>query len=212
MSTFCQRLYHRKCQHREVVGPKKPKSCQRSLLTAPYLTFILLFSTDKPKQTTKVKDTPKKKEPIKKQPVQGNNKPVQGMLGLNKFDLKLHRLSETEISKWTTKSDFKKRTVSVNSRESSKSSKEIKGTKSKALIDDSSSSSDSDDASKSAPAKKSKEKTPVKEPIKASKYVEYYKAGVIQGLLYSGPWVIQGQSLATGRRIGLFRGARNTTG
>ena len=126
-----------------------------------------MFSTDKPKQTTKVKDTPKKKEPIKQQPViskpvQGNNKPVQGMLGLNKFDLKLHRLSETEISKWTTKSDFKKRTVSVNSRESSKSSKEIKGTKSKALIDDSS-SSDSDDAgSKSAPVKKAKEKTPVK--------------------------------------------------
>merc|ERR1712008_540483 len=123
-------------------------------------------ASDKPKQTTKVKDTPKKKEPIKQQPViskpvQGNNKPVQGMLGLNKFDLKLHRLSETEISKWTTKSDFKKRTVSVNSRESSKSSKEIKGTKSKALIDDSS-SSDSDDASKSAPVKKAKEKTPVK--------------------------------------------------
>ena len=98
------------------------------------------------------------------------------MLGLNKFDLKLHRLSETEISKWTTKSDFKKRTVSVNSRESSKSSKEIKGTKSKALIDDFSSSSDSDDALKSAPVKKAKEKTSAKEPIKAYKYVEYYEA------------------------------------
>ena len=95
------------------------------------------------------------------------------MLGLNKFDLKLHRLSEAEISKWTTKSDFKKRTVSVNSRESSKSTKEIKGTISKALIHDSSSSSDSDDASKPAPVKKSKEKTPVKEPTKAYKYVEY---------------------------------------
>lgn len=31
-------------------------------------------------------------------------KTVQGMLDLNKFDLKLHRLSETEISKWTTAS------------------------------------------------------------------------------------------------------------
>ena len=28
MSTFCQRLYHRKCQHRGVGGQEKPKSCQ----------------------------------------------------------------------------------------------------------------------------------------------------------------------------------------
>ena len=31
MFTFCQHLYHRKCQRRELGGQKKPKSCQRSL-------------------------------------------------------------------------------------------------------------------------------------------------------------------------------------
>ena len=36
MSTFCQRLYHRKCQWRGVGGQKKPKSCQHSLWTTPY--------------------------------------------------------------------------------------------------------------------------------------------------------------------------------
>ena len=35
MSTFCQRLYHRKCQLRGVGGQKEPKSCQRSLWTTP---------------------------------------------------------------------------------------------------------------------------------------------------------------------------------
>ena len=33
--TFCQRSSHRKCQHRGVGGQKNPKSCQRSLWTAP---------------------------------------------------------------------------------------------------------------------------------------------------------------------------------
>ena len=37
MSIFCQLLYHRKCQLRGVGGQKKPKSCQRSLWTPPYL-------------------------------------------------------------------------------------------------------------------------------------------------------------------------------
>ena len=37
MPTFCQCLYHRKCQRRGVGGQKKLKSCQRSLWTAPYL-------------------------------------------------------------------------------------------------------------------------------------------------------------------------------
>ena len=35
MSTFCQRSYHKNCQHRGVGGQKKPKSCQRSLWTTP---------------------------------------------------------------------------------------------------------------------------------------------------------------------------------
>ena len=34
-STFCQRLYHRKCQRRRVGGQKKLKYCQRSLRMAP---------------------------------------------------------------------------------------------------------------------------------------------------------------------------------
>ena len=37
MSTFCQHLYHRKCKRRGVGGQKKPKSCQRSLWTTPYI-------------------------------------------------------------------------------------------------------------------------------------------------------------------------------
>ena len=37
MSTFCQRSYHRKCQHRVVGGQKEPKSCQRSLWTTPFI-------------------------------------------------------------------------------------------------------------------------------------------------------------------------------
>ena len=39
MSTFCQRLYHKKCQLRGVGGQKKTKSCQRSLWTTPNLTL-----------------------------------------------------------------------------------------------------------------------------------------------------------------------------
>ena len=39
MSTFFQRLYHRKRQHRGVGGQKRPKSCQRSLWTTPSTTY-----------------------------------------------------------------------------------------------------------------------------------------------------------------------------
>ena len=44
MSTFCQRLYHRKCQHRGVGGQEKPKSCQRSVWMTPYLYEVSCFS------------------------------------------------------------------------------------------------------------------------------------------------------------------------
>ena len=66
----------------------------------------------------------------------------------------VHRLSDAEIQKWTT--NAKKRTISVNSRDSSKSTAASKG-KSKPVVDiDSSSDSDS---AKSPPVKKSKPDT-----------------------------------------------------
>ena len=40
MSTFCLRLYHRKCQRRGVGGQKKLKSCQR--MNSPYLFLVSL--------------------------------------------------------------------------------------------------------------------------------------------------------------------------
>ena len=43
MSTFCQHLYHRKCQRRGVAGQKKPKSCQHSLWTPRFWLFLTTF-------------------------------------------------------------------------------------------------------------------------------------------------------------------------
>ena len=42
ITTFCQRLYHRKCKRRGVGCQKKPKSCQRSLWTTLYLDSLVV--------------------------------------------------------------------------------------------------------------------------------------------------------------------------
>ena len=41
MSTFCQRSYHRKCQSRVLGGLQKPKCCQHSLWTTPWVKIHL---------------------------------------------------------------------------------------------------------------------------------------------------------------------------
>ena len=47
MSTFCQRYYHKKCQRRGLGDQEKPKSCQRSLWTAPYQTSMLFMNASR---------------------------------------------------------------------------------------------------------------------------------------------------------------------
>ena len=119
-------------------------------------TFFIIFLA-KPKRPTEKKEI-KKKEPVKQQPAKQPTgatvvkKP--GRLNFNDMRLIVHRLSDAEIQKWTN--NAKKRTISVNSRDSSKSTATNKG-KSKPVVDiDSSSDSDS---AKSPPVKKSKPDT-----------------------------------------------------
>ena len=130
---------------------KKNEICQ---IFKQYLFIIFLA---KPKQPTEKKEI-KKKEPVKQQPAKqptgatAVKKP--GRLNFNDMRLIVHRLSDAEIQKWTN--NAKKRTISVNSRDSSKSTVTSKG-KSKPVVDiDSSSDSDS---AKSPPVKKSKPDT-----------------------------------------------------
>ena len=45
-STFCQRLYHRKCQRMGVGGQKKPKSCQHSLCRTLIKAMFMMFGLE----------------------------------------------------------------------------------------------------------------------------------------------------------------------